>query len=186
MIINKNIRSWLGQHRFIKDARTVFRKPEVVNFDEATKIGLLYDATDVRDSETVKNYIKNVRAKYKKDILAMGFVDKKSLDKSQYAQFGLDFFTLKDLNFQMIPVNPVVSNFINEEFDILINLNSEKCFPLRYISAMSKARFRVARYSNENNNSRVYFDMMVKLSGEPALKTVIEEIEHFLRLIKRS
>ena len=183
MLINKNIRVWLGQHRFMKEMKRINRKPEIVSFDEATKIGILYDATDEHDSDSVKNYVKNVRANYKKDILAMGYVDKKALHKSQYAQIGLDFFTRKDLNFQMIPVNPVVNNFINENFDILINLNSGKCFPLRYISAMSKARFRVGRYSSSNT---VYFDMMVKLKGEPPLNTVIEEIEHFLRLIKKT
>jgi hypothetical protein len=182
MRLDSNIRSWLGQYRFMKEMKRMKRKPEVVNFDEALKIGLLYDATDERDSDTVKNYVKSVRANYKKDIIAMGYIDRKAPQKSQYAQFGLDFFTRKDLNFQMIPVNPIVKNFINEKFDILINLNSGKCFPLQYISAMSKARFRVGRYSNGN---AVFFDMMIKLKGEPAIRTVIEEIEHFLRLINR-
>ena len=77
MRIDKNFRSWLGQSRFIKDLKRIRRKPEIVGFDEAVKIGLLYDATDDRDSEAVKSYVKTVRVKYKKDILAIGFVDKK-------------------------------------------------------------------------------------------------------------
>jgi hypothetical protein len=166
----------------MKEMKKIRRKPEIVSFDDASKIGLLYDATDERDSEAVKSYVKSVRSNFKKDILAMGYVDRKTLPKSQYAQFGLDFFTRKDLNFQMIPVDPIVNNFINEKFDILINLNSGKCFPLRYISAMSKARFRVGRYGG---NSSDFFDMMIKIKGEPTIKTVIEEIEHFLRLIKK-
>jgi hypothetical protein len=181
MLLTKNIRTQLGQYRFLKELKRIRRKPEIVSFEDATKIGLLYDATDERDSEAVKNYVKSIRNNFKKDILAMGYVDKKNLRKSQYAQFGLDFFTRKDLNFQMIPNNPIIKNFINEKFDILINLNSGKCFPLRYISAMSRARFRVGRY---NSNSADCFDMMVKLKGEPAIRTVIEEIEHFLRIIK--
>ena len=183
MLINKNLRVWLGHNRFMKEMKKIVREPEIVSFEEAGRIGILYDATDERDSDSVKKYIKEIRANYKKDILAMGYVDKKETHKSQYAQFGLDFFTRKDLNFQMIPVNPIVINFINNDFDILINLNSGKCFPLRYISAMSKARFRVGRYSNNNT---IYFDMMVKLHGEPPIRTVIEEIEHFLRLLKKT
>ena len=183
MLVSRNIRVWLGHQRFINEMKKINRNPEIVSFDEASKIGILYDATDERDSDSVKNYIKNIRANFKKDILAMGFVDRKETHKSQYAQFGLDFFTKKDLNFQMIPINPIVNNFINEKFDILINLNSGKCFPLRYISAMSKARFRVGRYSSSNT---IYFDMMIKLNGEPPIRTVIEEIEHFLRLIKKA
>ncbi len=183
MLINKNIRVWLGHSRFIKEMKKIDRKGEIVSFDEAMKIGILYDATDERDSDSVKKYIKEIRSNYKKDVLAMGFVDRKETHKSQYAQFGLDFFTRKDLNFQMIPVNPIVNNFIENDFYILINLNSGKCFPLRYISAMSKARFRVGRYSNSNT---IYFDMMIKLNDEPPIRTVIEEIERFLRLLKRT
>ena len=183
MMVNKNIRAWLGQYRFMKEMKRINRKPEIVSFDDANKIGLLYDATEEHDSETVKNYVKSLRANSKKDILALGFVDKKVLHQSQYAQVGLDFFTQKDLNFQMIPNDTVVKNFINNNFDILINVDNGKCFPLRYISAMSKARFRVGRYSNTNI---VYFDMMVKLKGEIPIRTAIDEIEHFLRLIKRT
>jgi len=182
MLMNKNLRIWLGHNHFKKEMKRINRKPEVINFEEATKIGILYDATDERDSDSIKNYIKNIRSVYKKDILAMGYVDKKSTHQSQYAQFGLDFFTRKDLNFRMIPVNPVVKNFINENFDILIHFELGKCFPLPYISAMSKARFRVGRYSS---STTVYFDMMVNLKGEPPIRTVMDEIEHFLRLIKK-
>ncbi len=183
MLISKKIRTKLGQHRFLKEVKRIERRPEIINFDEAAKIGILYDATDERDSDSVKNYVKSIRTNYKKDILAMGYVDRKILPKSQFAQYGMDFFCRKDLNFQMIPSNAIVNNFINEKFDILINLNSHKCFPLHYITAMSKARFRVGRYSSSNGDS---YDMMIKISGEPAIRTVIEEIEHFLRVIKKS
>lgn len=181
-MLNKNLRTWLGQQRISRDVKKNRRQTEVVSFDDALKIGLLYDATDERDSDAVKNYIKNVRSNYKKEILAIGYVDRKNLQKSQYAQVGLDFFTRKDVNFQMIPISPIVKNFINEQFDILINLNAGKCFPLKYIMIMSKAKFRVGRYITTGSES---YDMMVKLTGDPPIKTVIEEIEHFLRLIKK-
>jgi hypothetical protein len=182
MILNKNIRAWIGSNRFLKEMRKVDRKREVISFEDADTIGILYDATDERDSDTIKNYVKNVRLNFKKEIFAIGYVDKNAVGKTQYAQVGLDFFTKKDLNFSMKPSNNIINNFINEEFDILINLNSGKCYPLKYISAMSRARFRVGRFSSSNS---IYFDMMVKLSGDPPLKIVIDEIEHFLRLIKR-
>lgn len=182
MKLRKAIRSKLGHMQFVKELKKVRFKREIVSFNEAGKIGLLYDATDEKDYEVVKNYVKNIRGTYKKDILAMGFVDKKKLPPAQFAQYGLDFFTKKDLNFKMIPVNPIVQNFINEKFDVLINLNSGKCFPLQYISAMSHARFRVGRYLRTAIDS---YDMMVQIKGEPGIKVVIDEIEHFLKQINK-
>lgn len=182
MKLSKAIRARLGHIHFTKELKKIKVKREVVSFDEAGKIGLLYDATDEKDYEMVKTYVKNIRANFKKDILAMGYVDKKELPQSQFAQYGLDFFTKRDINFKMVPTNPIVQNFINEKFDILINLNSGKCFPLRYISALSHARFRVGRYLRNATDS---YDMMVQIKGEPTIKTVIEEIEHFLKLLKQ-
>ncbi len=183
MTLRKTIRIRLGQMHILSELKKARFKREVVSFDEANKIGLLYDATDEKDSEAIKNYVKTVRSTFKKDILAMGFVDKKVLPASQFAQYGLDFFTKKDLNYKMIPTDPIVRNFINEKFDILINLNSGKCFPLRYISAMSRARFRVGRYLKSDID---YYDMMVQMKGEPSIKVVIEEIEHFLKQLKKA
>ena len=183
MKLRKAIRAKLGHMHFMKELKKVQFKRDVVGFNEAGKIGLLYDATDEKDYEVVKAYVKNVRGNLKKDILAMGYVDKKVLPASQYAQSGLDFFTRKDLNFKMIPVNPIVQNFIKEKFDILINLNSGKCFPLQYIAAMSHARFRVGRYLRNATDS---YDMMVQIKGEPAMKVVIDEIEHFLKQLKKA
>ena len=181
-MVSKKIRTILGQYRFLHELRKFKREPEIVSFDDAKKIGIVYNASDESDSDCVKNYVKNVRSNFKKDILAMGFVDKNKLPAGQYAQFGLDFFTRKDLNFRMIPSNPIVTNFINEPFDILINLNG-RSFPLRYITAMSRARFKIGSFTNVGTEC---FDMMVSIEGDPGIKTVIEEIEHFLRLIRPS
>ncbi len=183
MRLSKVIKAKIGEYRFLKDIKKINVKREVVGFNEALKIGLLYDATDEKDYEYIKTYVKHVRSNYKKDILAMGYVDKKMLPASQFAQYGLDFFTRKDLNYGMIPVDPIVDNFINAKFDILINLNSGKCFPLRYIAAVSNARFRVGRYAKSHT---ACYDMMIKMKGDLPIKNVIEEVEHFLRLIKQS
>ena len=181
MSLSKNIRARLGQLRFNKEVQKQKYKAEVIGFAEAASIGILYDATIERDYEAVKAYVKTVRTQYKKDILAMGFVDKKKLPSSQFAQYGLDFFTRSDLDFRLIPNNPIVKNFIEQKFDILINLNSGNCFPLRYIAALSNSRFRVGRYDPKSTSC---YDMMLNLNGDTSIKEVIEETEHFLRKIK--
>ena len=181
--LSKNIRTLLGRYRFVKDMKKAERNPDIISFDDAASIGILYEATDERNSDSIKNYVKSTRGTSKKDILAMGFVDKKSFHPGQYAQFGLDFFNRKDLNFQMIPSNPIITNFINEPFDILINVATEKCFPLHYITVMSKAKFKVGIYSSSGTKN---YDMMVQLDREAGLKVILGQIEHFLRQIKKS
>jgi hypothetical protein len=181
MSLSRTFRARLGQLRFLKAVQKQKHEVTVMNFNDASSVGLLYDATDERDYEAVRNYVKKVRTVYKKDILAMGFVDRKKLPASQFAQYGLDFFTRSDLDFRLIPTDPIVKNFIEKDFDILINLTQANCFPLRYIAAMSKSKFRVGRYDQKNT---ACYDMMIHISGDPSIKDVIEETEHFLKKIK--
>lgn len=172
----------LGRFQLKKDLRRKNSAHVTVGFSEARRIGILYDATREEDFETVKEYIKKLRTDYKKDMLAMGFVNKNKLPKEQFPQYGLDFFTRKELNFKMVPIDPIVHNFINERFDILIDLHASGIFPLQYIAAMSNARFRVGRYDKRNVNS---YDMMINIRGLGGIKQMIEETEHFLRKLDK-
>ena len=180
MGLSKSIRFLLGNYRFVNELNQLKQEHEVVGFEEAKKIGVLYDATDESDFEVVKQYVKSVRGR-QKEILALGYVDKKVLPPKQFAQYGLDFFTRKNLNWQMIPANTIVSNFIHEKFDILIDLSINRCFPLSYIAAVSHARFRVGKFDKKNV---MCYDMMIEVKGEPGIKSFIEEAEKFLHQVK--
>ncbi|MFM7218403.1 MAG: DUF6913 domain-containing protein [Bacteroidota bacterium] len=181
MNLEGKLRSALGRYRFRKELRKNQVVHDTVGFEEAKKIGILYNATDEADYEVIKEYVKKLRSEHKKDVLAMGFVDRKKMPASQFPQYGLDFFCKKDLDFRMIPKDPIVHNFIQEPFDILVNLNAERCFPLQYIAALSQARFRVGRYDRRTVDC---YDMMINLKGDPGIRTMIDEIETFLRILK--
>jgi hypothetical protein len=174
------IRMAVGNMIFIIQLRQPQKRRRVVSFDAARKIGMLYDATDDSDYETVKQYVKTLRGDHK-EVLALGYVDRKELSRNQFSQLGLDFFTKKDLKWNMIPESLEVKNFIKEPFDILINLNEGNCFPLNYITALSKAQFRIGRY---NKNLVHNFDMMIDAGNSTSLANFIKETDRYLRIIK--
>ena len=155
------------------------KQTQVVSFNDAKKIGMLYDATEESDYEIVKQYVKLLRGDHQ-EVLALGYVDRKELSRNQFSQLGLDFFTKKNLKWDMIPDSLEVKNFIKEPFDILINLNEGNCFPLNYITAMSKARFRIGRY---NKNHIHNFDMMIDAGNSTSLSNFIKEADRYLRII---
>jgi hypothetical protein len=121
MSLPRKIRAKLGNLRFSKEVGRVKCERQTVGFDEAKKIGLLYDATDDKDYESIKQYVKTIRAQ-QKEVMALGYVDRKELAQNQFSQLGLEFFSKKDLNWQMIPNHRAVTNFIYEKFDIVINI----------------------------------------------------------------
>ena len=174
------IKSAIANFRFQKDLEKVRFQRQAVGFDEAKKIGLLYDATDEGDFEAIKAYLKGVR-KEQKEVYALGYVDKKELPRSQFAQYGIDFFTRKDLGWNMIPGNLTVNNFINEPYDIVVNLAVNSCFPLRYITAVSHARFRVGRFDKRNTYC---YDLMLNTRDDIGIQELLVQVENYLRLIK--
>ena len=54
-----------------------------------------------------------------------------------------DYFVRKDLNWKLEAATPEVSNFIQEEFDILIDMTITDDEVLRFVIRESKARFKV-------------------------------------------
>jgi hypothetical protein len=173
-------RKILANLRFKKELQENISGHETVSFDAAKKIGLLYDATEQKDFEIIKEYVKTVRSR-QKEVLALGYVDKKELPQNQFAQLGLDFFTRKDLNWQHFPQSLEVSNFIRERFDIVLNLSDNTVFPLRYIAAVSKAKFRVGRF---DETSVPCYDMMIDATQGVGLKQFISQAEEVLGKIK--
>jgi hypothetical protein len=181
MNLNKRIRIAIGRYLFKNKLKGIKRKSAVISLADARKIGILYNATNMKHYELVKQYVKDLRTRFQKDVLALGFVDKKELPPMQFAKLGLDFFTKTSLNWHMIPHHPIVNNFINSDFDILISLNTEKCFPLQYVAAFSKARFRIGIFDGTNTSS---FDMMIDTGDDKSLKNLISHINHYLHKIQ--
>jgi hypothetical protein len=180
MELNKRVRHTIANFLFLREYRVAKRTSHSVTFDEAKKIGILYDATSDKNYEIVKQFVKEIRAQ-QKDVLALGYVDKNELPNMRFAKLGLDFFTRKAVNWKMKPQHASVSNFINHDFDILINLHTEKCFPLKYISAMTKARFKIGKYDQKNFP---FCDMMIEAKENIGLKDFIEQVTHYLKLLK--
>lgn len=180
MSINKNIRSKIANYLFLREMQHHKRTHKSVPFTEAKKIGILYDSTNEREYEIVKKFVKDIRAQ-QKDVLALGYYDSKELPSTRFAKLGLDFFTKKSLNWYMKPHHPLINNFINADFDILINLNIEKSFPLKYISARTKAKFKIGKYDKKN---APYCDMMIQTEESISLGKFIEQVLHYLNLLR--
>ena len=137
---DKSIRHKLANYLFYKEHAHIVRNGYVVSFNEAKNIGLLYDATSDKNYELVKDLVKEFRSLHK-DVLALGYYNGAELPQSRFIKLGLDYFTKKSLNWKLKPSNKTVSNFINNEFDILICLSKERNIPLNHI-ASNERRFR--------------------------------------------
>lgn len=147
-----------------------------MDFEYAESIGILFDATDAANRNKVLNYADGLTKQGKK-VTLLGFVNNKQKELS----LPFKFFTLREVNWKMIPQGRDVEQFKNENFDILINLYGGLIQPIEYISALSKANLRVGPFS-ENPNC---FDLMIDTPKGTDLEHLIKQIDFFLNRINK-
>ena len=69
-----------------------------------------------------------------------------------------------------MPVSEVTDKFIKEPFDILIDLSLENYYPIQYNTALSPAKFKAGRYTQDDP----YLDLMIDIEKEKQLMKKIQ------------
>lgn len=126
------------------------------------------------DLVTGKQIIKELEAGLKK-FSVLGYGDLEITEKS-----SIEIITSADLNVDYIPKNKKIKGFLSSEYAILINLCTEICLPLVYVTAKSKSHFKIGKY---HPNLANYYDFMID-SHEHSLTGFLKEIKHYLLKIK--
>ena len=181
MSLIQNIKDAFGNYFLSMERKSVHRNKKFMNMEEAKTIGIVFDATDKEDFELVKKYVLYLK-EMKKKVKAIGFFNQKESPPMAFSKLEYDFFSLKDLSWNNIPNSVYVKNFIADEYDILLDLNLNDLFPLRYISSLSKARFKAGKKSEKNNS---IFDMMIEMEKGKDLKFYLKNIDIYLFVINK-
>ncbi|MFP4365680.1 MAG: DUF6913 domain-containing protein [Bacteroidales bacterium] len=175
MTFLQGIREKTGRYILKKKIRRSSRTKEFINLEDATRIGVIFHQTDYNSFESVQKFLKKL-AEDGKQIFAIGFIEKKEIPQEYVLKKGFNFFCLKELNWYFKPEPVFVADFIERDFDLLINLSIDNVFPVDYIFALSNARFKVGKYSAEYEFADLSID--IKKSGD--IDYLIMQISHYL------
>lgn len=173
------LRRSIGLYYFRKETGKTALPRRMTNIGEARSIGILYIVEDVPDFDIVESFVKELQNEHK-EVKALGFVKGNNLVSRFLPRLSYDFFSSKDLNWFLRPTHARVADFIEKDFDILIDLNMEDFFPMKYISGRSKAFCRVGRFSEEN---MPFYDLMIELKPGTDMAGYISQIRHYLSII---
>ncbi|MGQ0827147.1 MAG: DUF6913 domain-containing protein [Bacteroidota bacterium] len=158
------------------------RKPNKFSFDAIKTVGILFDATNAEDFEIVKRYVVYLR-EYRKRVKVIGFFSTKEIPALTYSKLEYDFISTKELNWLGKPSSMVVKNFIDEEYELLIDLNVRDHFPLRYISALSKAAFKVGKYDEKDTG---IYDFMIDADNTKTVKYFLRQVDMYITMLNKS
>ncbi len=179
--MKKTFRHKIANHLFLREFRNHKAQQHMVSFNEAKSIGILYDSSDEKNFELVRKYVKDIRENHHKEVLALGYYDQSELPPMRFAKLGLDFFTRKSLNWYFKPISPIVRNFTQKDFDILLDLHTGNSIPYRYIVALSKAKFKIGRYER---TAAPFYDFMISTPEQIQLPQFIQQVNHYLSILK--
>jgi hypothetical protein len=174
-----NIRARFGQYYCRKEQARIERRLVMTNLQEAKRIGILYTLDNVPDYERVSEFVAQLQGEHK-EVKALGYVKNRNLVQRFLPKLSYDFFSKRDLTWFYKPIHTKVRDFVEKEFDLLIDLSLHDSFPLKYIAALSKAFCRVGRFSEENTE---YYDLLIDLKPSMTSEEYLGQIRHYLTII---
>ncbi len=173
------IQEQIGTWMLKRDYRKHKRKKQGKNLQEANKVAVLFQAKDEETYKTVRKYVRFLKEEGIKKVLVLGFIDGKENPFFLPSKLEFDYFNRKDLNLYKLPRSVVVSNFIAEEYDILIDLTDGAQLALTYVLALSKARLKVGRHLQAHQE---YLDLMIQLPASADLNDFLPHINPYLKI----
>ncbi|MCB2219194.1 MAG: hypothetical protein KQI35_02280 [Bacteroidetes bacterium] len=176
----ENIKRRFGDWILNRQLKKFSRHKKLVNLDEAVQIGIVYKVNSEKVFNAIKDLTKALTST-KKQVLAIGFVDRNDIPNYCVAANAGYYFSRKDLNWYGGPKNDYIKTFIDKEFDILIDLTLENVYINRYITGLSKSKFKVGP---ELEFTQPALDMMIKMDKDAMEEEYILQILHYLRMFK--
>ena len=154
------------------------RKKFIYNFTTARKVGVVFEGSITGMPEELKAFMQYLKT-LNLDVYAIGYVDIKELTVGLEQHPTVNFFSKKELKWNGIPNCPHVNEFDGIRLDILIDFSRRELMPLRCVTALAHASFKVG-FINYFNSP---FDFVLSVKDSEPLSYIIEQAKHYLTAI---
>lgn len=181
MSLIENVKMSIGRRMLQKETAGMQRDRGMFMLTNTKTAGILYEASNGEDYELIRKYVGYLR-EYGIKVKTIGYFSRKEIPQFTYSKLDYEFFTKKELNWYLKPATSFTDQFVEQDYDLLIDLNTGDHFPLMYLAGLSKAKFKIGKYSNEN---RVTHDMMIEIGADKGLKYFLRQIDTYLQMINK-
>jgi hypothetical protein len=180
MELFRKLRVRAGRSMLTGKLARIKRKPRCINFYNIKTIGLVWDASKTEDFNILTRFHQKM-AELNKEVRIFGYFPEKGFPDQYTAVRYLTCLKKKEVNFFYRPVNPETESFIKTKFDVLIDINFKKHFPLIYISSLSQAGLKVGLADSKPVSSP--FDLMISMKSPISLEGYLEQVLYYLEMI---
>ena len=138
------------------------------------RIGILQDENHAFDPKKIKP-LATVFGIQEKDVTILSYVPKLPKERKEET----NVYSEKGIGWNGTLKTPSLKEFVQKDFDLLLSYYSEDRLPLRLVSGLSKATFKVGLIRDEES----FQDLVITTAiGEETL--FIDELEKYLQILK--
>jgi len=180
MDLFESTRLKIGSSIFSKSIVKANRKVSYPGMSQIKKIGVIWDASRTVEFSSLSKFHQRMQER-DIDVKIFGYYQGKELPDQYTAIRFLTCMRRKDLNFFYIPASTEADVFMGTKFDILIDVNFDRLFPLQYITRLSAASFKVGLFNSETDSST--FDLMMEIRKPVKVDDYLTQVIHYLEMI---
>lgn len=179
MKIIQKIREKFAKSFLLKQVNESDRKQKQINLDKARTVALLYYLPDEATYTAVESIISRL-IELNLKVRVVCYTDLKITPYYFIPKISQDIVTVKDIDWRYQPKKPFVKEFINTEYDILIDLSLNDHLPLLYCSALSRAGLKVGRFQEDHE---LFYDLMIHAGPDETIDSFSVQVIHYLSRI---
>jgi hypothetical protein len=164
MTLKEKIADWLLKNRY----RKIKREVRISRIGNHRKVGVLWHINDKEAFRYITDFLKD------KPVISRNLCYADTLGESVAGSFNK-----KEINYFGFPKKGVVDPFLEFEYDLLFVLTLTPCFPLKAVTALTRAHFKIGPASGPVDYLDLSIDTGNNTSSLYLVKQQIYYIEQF-------
>ena len=153
----------------------------IPSFQDIQEIGVIYNATQAIEEEQINRIAHFLRDQGKK-VWTLGYVDSNKLPHNRKFHISSEYFWKEQLNFFNLPQPEKIGQFMNHNFDLLMNLYFEPILPIQAMSCLCHAKYKMGA---QIQNGIQYNDSIIDTGNDHSIQSLSAQMVHYLKVINQ-
>lgn len=177
----QNIREKFAKSFLLKQMNEMKRSLKPINLENARTVAVLYYLPDeatykIMESILGKLYELNLKVR------VVAYTNQKFNPHYFIPKITQDILTAKDVSWRFQPQKAFIKEFIETEYDILIDLSLNDHLPLLYCAGLSRAGLKVGRFQEDH---QLFYDLMIQTGPDETIDSFVTQVIHYLSRINK-
>ena len=175
-LINRYIKK-----RLFLDYKNQKRVINITTLEDSKSIGIIWSPSDPESIETYGILCKTLNERNIKSF-GLAWIGSKK-ERETYADISNSWLIYKgDFNLLGVPKRGNSINFLNQKFDILIDLSIIKKTSLQYILIHTPAKFKIGWQAGDLN----IYDLEIDVTANPSCRYLMDQTIHYLEKLNEN